>query len=297
MTQAQDPQPTLFSTPLDTEMQRVDLQRIKPGTARTVIPSVRLMGVMQPVLLRTTPRGPYAYEVVDGNRRDHSARTFGHTDIPAIITDGSEAQLAAARAVLNTSRSPNPVQEARAWQGALASGVYGSVEAMARDLGVNVQTVRQRLRLMQLPDQLLDGIQEGHISEGVAEKIANLDPAYRARAVQRYGELQGAGERFTADHLKEVRTRREGDLTRTVLGSLMNLPASQQAAPLLSLDPLALLAQDVKRLAQERGVSLDDLATALSFVTPTPSAPTNADPAPLRLTAPRPSLSTRRNPA
>ncbi len=288
-----DVQPTLFSTPLDTEVQVVDLQRIQPGVARTVIPNIRLMGVLQPLLLRRTPHGPYEFEVVDGNRRDHSARTFGLTEVPALITDGSAAQLAAARAVLNTSRSPNPVQEARAWHAALQSGVYPTVEAMARDLSVKVQTVKQRLRLMALPDALLDGIQEGHISEGVAEKIANLDPAYRDRALKRYAQLRDEDERFTANHLKEVRARREGDLTRTVLGSLTSLPRPVQATPLLSMDPVARLAQDVRRLAQERGVDLEDLARALGLTTHG-LAP---DPAPVPITAARPSLSARRNPA
>lgn len=285
-----DPQPSLFRTPLDSEVCVVALERIEPTSARTLIPSVRLMGVLQPVLLKPSD-GPYDFAVVDGSRREHSARHYGLTELPALITDGTPAQLAAARAVLNTSRGPNPVQEARAWQDALASGVYPGVEELCRDLGVKVQTVRQRLRLIQLPEALLDGVLAGTISEGVAAKVANLDPLYRQRAVARYAKLAGAGKPFTEHDLKEVRARREGDLTRTVLGSLSGLPGLQ---PLLTVDPLTQLAADVRRMAQERGVALEELAQALGWnrvgeaqpsvaaptVQPTPSEEAHPIPAP-----------------
>ncbi|MFC6662466.1 ParB/RepB/Spo0J family partition protein [Deinococcus multiflagellatus] len=195
-------QPSLFAQPLDTTPQTVALAEIKPGEAKQVIKSVGTVGVLQSVLLRASTDPAFRYEIVEGNRRDYSARHFGLTHVPALITDGSGAQLAAARAIANTARSSNPVQEARAWHAVMQAGVYADVNALAKDFGVPVATVKQRLRLMNLPDELLDGIQDRKIAEGTAEKIANLDEVYRSRALVAYSEVTAAGERFTDAHLK-----------------------------------------------------------------------------------------------
>ncbi|GGB70559.1 ParB/RepB/Spo0J family partition protein [Deinococcus soli (ex Cha et al. 2016)] len=285
-------QPTLFAKPLDTTLETVALSDIKPGEASTVIKSVGTVGVLQPILLKVSADPAYRYEIVEGNRRDHSARHYELTVVPALITDGSAAQLAAARAIANTARSSNPVQEARAWDAVMKAGVYADVNALARDFGVPVVTVKQRLKLMKLPPHLLDGILERKIAEGTAEKIANMDDTYRTRALVLYQEVTAKGERFTDTHLKEVRARREGDLTRTALSALSALPSAQ---PLLSLTPVEILAEEVRRLARERNVDLQDLLAALGAAPPqadpgTPTQPTviPVPAAPVRVTPPRP---------
>lgn len=283
----QSPPPTLFAQPLDTAPQTVALADIKPGEASQLIKSVRTVGVLQSLLLKPSTDPAYRFEIVEGNRRDHSARHYGLTHVPALITDGSGAQLAAARAIANTARSSNPVQEARAWHAVMQEGVYADVNALARDFGVNVATVKQRLRLMQLPEQILDGILDRKIAEGTAEKIANLDEAYRTRALVMYSEVTAKGERFTDAHLKEIRTRRGGDLTRTVLGALSTLPSAQ---PLLSLPQAEVLAEEVRRLARDRGVELAELIAALGG-TVTPPAPA-ATTAPTQPAPPAPFVET-----
>lgn len=262
-------QPTLFAQPLDTTPQMVALADIKPGEANTVIKSVAAVGVLQSLLLKPSSDPAYRFEIVEGNRRDYSARQYGLTHVPALITDGSPAQLAAARAIANTARSSNPVQEARAWHAVLQEGVYADVNALARDFGVPVATVKQRLRLMKLPAAVLDGIQGRKIAEGTAEKIANLDEAYRTRALVMYSEVTARGERFTDAHLKEIRARRGDDRTRTVLDALGALPGAQ---PLLNLPKVDVLAEEVRRLARERGVDLAELIAALGG-TASPPAP------------------------
>ncbi|MGI8748802.1 MAG: ParB N-terminal domain-containing protein [Deinococcus sp.] len=258
-------QPSLFVRPLDTTPVRVSLRDIRPAETSGLIRSVGLVGVLQALLLRPSCDPAFVYEIVDGGRRDHSARHYGLPDVPALVTDGSGAQIAAARAIANTARSSNPVQEARAWHAVMQEGMYPDVQALARDFGVRVVTVRRRLRLMQLPDVLLDAVQGGRIAEGTAEKIANLAEVYRDRALVLYGEVTARGERFTDAHLGEVRTRREGDLTRTVLGALSALPGAQ---PLLRLPEVEILAGEVRRLAQERGVDLAALVAALEVGAP-----------------------------
>ncbi|ABW35035.1 parB-like partition protein (plasmid) [Deinococcus geothermalis DSM 11300] len=279
----QSPPPTLFAQPLATAPQTVALADIKPGEASQLIKSVGTVGVLQSLLLKPSSDPAYRFEIVEGNRRDHSARHYGLTHVPALITDGSGAQLAAARAIANTARSSNPVQEARAWHAVLQEGVYADVNALARDFGVNVATVKQRLRLMRLPDQVLDGIQGRKIAEGTAEKIANLDEAYRTRALVMYSEVTARGERFTDAHLKEIRTRRGNDLTRTVLGALSTLPSAQ---PLLSLPPAQVLAEEVRRLARDRGVELAELIAALGGTASPPVPVVSASPAPSVKAAP-----------
>lgn len=271
-----DVQATLFQVPLATDVRTVALSEIRPGVANMVMRSVGKVGVLQALLLRPSREAPFVYEIVDGNRRDFSARHYGLTEVPALITDGTGAQIAAARALANTARSSNPVQEARAWRAVMDEGLYADVNALARDLGVNVATVKQRLRLSLLPDEVLSGVEAGVIAEGTAEKLANLDATYKNRALNAYRAAVASGERFTDLHLKEVRVRRSGDMAHSALGALAALPVPPEVTPLLTVSPAEVLAEEVRRLAEARGVPLGDLLAALGGA----AAPEPPQPAP-----------------
>jgi|GEM_PF-3077936 len=273
-------QRSLFVQPLDVQQTHVSLQDIQPptlnGAQNALIHTVRDMGVLQPVVLKPSSSPFYAYEIVDGNRRVYSSLTFEKDTIPAVITDGTTGQLASARAILNLSRAANPVQEAIAIRDALKEAAF-TIEDLAKAWGVDVEVLRKRARLLDLPEDVLAGVGT-FVSVGTLQDMANLAPDYRDRAVKAYRETLANGEKkFTAKDLKQVKTVRHGDLTLSALGALGALAGP---SPLLQVDPAEQLAAEVRRLCEQRGVNLSDLLTHLGVSQPVPVVPT---PAPARV--------------
>ncbi len=248
----------LFAAPLHTDIQKVSVSLIVPPDTTEVIPSVGLVGVLQSVLLKPggTPEQPYL--IVDGDRRVNSALKYQLAEVPAVITDGTRGQIAAASALLNAARSSNPLDEARSWRTALEEGQFGGVEDLARHVRVSVQKIKKRLKLLNLPEELLCHIGVS-IAEGVAERMANLPDEYRAQAVDAASRKLDAGEKFTAADLKGSQTARRADLS----GSLDDLFSG--TPPLLTVprDPLADLVAEVRRLADLSGLDIHDVVRAL----------------------------------
>lgn len=282
----------LFAAPLQTDIQMVATHLIMPPDTTEVIPSIERLGVMQSVLLKPSGNPAQPYLIVDGDRRVSSALKYGIDTIPALITDGTRGQIAAASAILNAARSSNPLDEARSWQTALEEGQFENVQDLARHVRVSAQKIKKRLKLLTLPDDLLSHIGVS-IAEGIAERMANLPDEYRAHAVRAAERKLDAGQKFTAADLKASQTARVDDL-HSSLDSLF-----EDMDPLLSVprDPLAELVQEVERLAALGGIDLATLTRALtqrahatSVRAPLPDAPVPVPPPTLpaeNLPAPR----------
>lgn len=264
----------LFSTPLHTEIQMVPVGLIEEPDTQEVNPGIERLGVMQSVLLKPSGSPERPYRIVDGKRRVRSALKYGIAQVPALITDGTCGQIAAASAILNAARSSNPLDEARNWQTALEEGQFGDVKELAAHIRVSVQTIRKRLRLLTLPEHLLTHIGVS-IAEGVAERMANLAPKYREQAIWAAERRLDAGEKFTAANLKESQTARAADVEES-----LNMLFSVE--PLLEepRDPLTELVQEVRRLAALGGVELPALVRALAREVPGLNEPssTSAEP-------------------
>ncbi|ASN83207.1 ParB/RepB/Spo0J family partition protein [Deinococcus ficus] len=258
-------QRTLFDSPLALTIQNVPTDRIKPGDKKNLIPSINKVGILQAILLKPSLDPEFEYEIVDGSRRHHTAMTYKLPTVNALVTDGSSAQIAAARAIANTARSPNPVQEAIAWREVMAEGIYADVQSLARDLGVPVKLVKKRLKLATLPAPMLDDLQNNKLAEGTAERISRLDTNYRALALEAYRTVTQDGTRFTDDHLQDIRRRKSDETKGAVLGVLDQISIIQ---PLIALSPATVLAEQVRSMARDRGVTLDDLARELGIRLP-----------------------------
>lgn len=257
----------LFATPLHADIQMVAVALIVPPDTRETIPSVQRLGVMQSVLLKPSGNPTLPYLIVDGDRRVNSALKYGIHTVPAIITDGTRGQIAAASAILNAARSSNPLDEARSWQTALEEGQFRDVAELAAHVKINAATIKKRLKLLALPEDLLAHVGVS-IAEGVAERMANLPPEYRQQAIQAAERKLDVGKKFTGADLKESQTARTQDL-HAGLDQLFD------AAPLLTVqhDPLAELVSEVKRLATLSGIDLPVLLRELRRDLPTPPAP------------------------
>jgi ParB family transcriptional regulator, chromosome partitioning protein len=151
----------------------VDLIKPNPGQPRTkfdpealaaLAESIEASGIVQPLMVRPLPDG--SYELVAGERRLRAAQQAGLTKVPAVVRDQAEAERLQAALIENMVREDlNPVEEARACA-ALVQDLGLSKEDLARRVGRSRPAVSNLIRLLELPDETLEMLEAGELSEG-----------------------------------------------------------------------------------------------------------------------------------
>jgi ParB family chromosome partitioning protein len=126
--------------------------------------SIKVRGVLQPVLVRPVPGG--TYELVAGERRWRAARLAELETLPAIIRHHDDAASLEVALVENMAREDlNPVDEARACA-ALTEELGLSREEVGQRVGRSRVAVSNLIRLLDLPDETLAAIEDGALTEG-----------------------------------------------------------------------------------------------------------------------------------
>ena len=131
-------------------------------------------GVLQPVLVRPAPGGS-GYELVAGERRWRAAQAAGLKLIPAIVRERDDATTLEDALIENMARQDlNPVEEARAVAG-LVEELGLTREAVGRRIGRSRVAVSNLLRILDLPDEILDFLESGALSEGHGRALLMAD--------------------------------------------------------------------------------------------------------------------------
>ena len=126
--------------------------------------SLRERGVLQPVLVRPVAGG--TYELVAGERRWRAALIAGLESVPALVRARDDAEALEAALIENMAREDlNPVEEARACA-ALVEELGLTRESVGLRVGRSRVAVTNLLRLLDLPDEALDLLERGDLSEG-----------------------------------------------------------------------------------------------------------------------------------
>jgi ParB family transcriptional regulator, chromosome partitioning protein len=126
--------------------------------------SIAASGVVQPLLVRPLPGG--SYELIAGERRWRAAQQAGLDRVPAVIRDSDEAERLQTALIENMVREDlNPVEEARACA-ALVEDLGLSKEELARRVGRSRPAVSNLIRILDLPDETLELLEGGELSEG-----------------------------------------------------------------------------------------------------------------------------------
>jgi ParB family transcriptional regulator, chromosome partitioning protein len=131
--------------------------------------SVRAQGVIQPVVVR--PDGEGGYELVAGERRWRAAKAAGLPTVPALVRETDDRDSLLLALVENVAREDlSPVEEARAYA-VLQDEFALSLGDIAERVGRSKPAVSNRLRLLDLPDDVLALVERGALTEGHARAV------------------------------------------------------------------------------------------------------------------------------
>ncbi len=144
-------------------------RRFEPEAASGLADSVRRQGVIQPLLVR--PRGVGGYEIVAGERRWRAAREAGRQTVPAVVRTVDDRETLLLGLVENVAREAlTPIEEARAYA-VLIDEFELSLGEVAERVGRSKPSVSNRIRLLELPDDVLGMVERGQLSEGHARAV------------------------------------------------------------------------------------------------------------------------------
>jgi ParB family transcriptional regulator, chromosome partitioning protein len=146
--------------------------------------SIRAQGLVQPVVVRTAVDG--GYELIAGERRWRAARVAGLATVPALVRESDDRDSLLVALVENVAREDlSPVDEARAY--AVLMDEFGlALGEVAEQVGRSKPTVSNRVRLLELPDDVLGLLERGQLSEGHARAVLAVpDNEERRRLVRR----------------------------------------------------------------------------------------------------------------
>ena len=134
--------------------------------------SIREVGILQPLVVRSTPAG---FELIAGERRLRAAKEAGLDRVPVLIRQAGENESMELALVENLQRENlSPLETAAAYQ-ALMDGFGLSKDQLARRLGKSRAAVTNTLRLVHLPENIQALLRDGKISEGHARALLGLN--------------------------------------------------------------------------------------------------------------------------
>jgi ParB family transcriptional regulator, chromosome partitioning protein len=157
--------------------------------------SVRAQGLVQPIVVRPLADG--RWELIAGERRLRAARAAGLATIPALVRESDDRDSLLLALVENVAREDlSPIEEARAYS-VLMDEFSLSLGEVAERVGRSKPTVSNRIRLLELPEDVIGLLERGLISEGHARAILAVPGHDERRALARQVVRKGLTVRAT----------------------------------------------------------------------------------------------------
>jgi ParB family chromosome partitioning protein len=192
--------------------------------------SIEASGLLQPVVVR--PRNG-RYELIAGERRWRAVQRLGWAKIPAVVKDVDDRTLLTLALIENLQRDDlTAIDEASGYQRLGSEFQLGQAE-IARLVGRDRSTVANLLRLLKLPDEVKQLIQDGKLSEGHARALLGVADEKEQVSLARDAAEQGWS-------VREVEARAKGNGGPS--------PSSPEVAPSPARAPQKMPSADVRRV-------------------------------------------------
>ena len=158
-------------------------------------------GVLQPVLVRAKPGG--TYELVAGERRWRAAKIAGLEKIPALVRAHGDAEALELALIENMAREDlSPIEEARACA-ALVEELGLTREEVGRRVGRSRVAVSNLMRLLDLPDEIIELLEQSALSEGHGRALLLAEDHGARRSLGRTAVAEGWSVRVVEARARE----------------------------------------------------------------------------------------------
>lgn len=147
---------------------------LRPRTAdlEELILSIRERGLLQPIIVRL--KDEY-FEIVAGNRRYTACKALGWRKVICHVVELSDKESFEISLIENVQRKTlSPIEEGTAYRRYVADFGWGGVSDLASRLGKSVAYITKRIKLLNLPSDILDSISESLICTSVAEELCTV---------------------------------------------------------------------------------------------------------------------------
>jgi ParB family transcriptional regulator, chromosome partitioning protein len=227
--------------------------------------SIRSEGVVQPVLVR--PRAEGGFELIAGERRWRAARAAGVATVPAVVREADDRDTLLLGLVENVARENlSPVEEARGYA-ILIDEFDLSLGDVSERVGRSKPAISNKLRLLDLPDDVLEMVERGELSEGHARAVLAVPDGLERRKLARRIVAQGLSVR-AAERAARSSGARTKPRTKTPVDPALAARVRTALQRVTGLD--ARVAPGRIELAYEDEHDLEELAEALERLTPGP---------------------------
>lgn len=200
------------------ELRRIPIDLIEPNpdqprrqfdeiSLQSLAESLQDRGVLQPVLVR--PKSGGRYELIAGERRWRAARIAELEEIPAIVRRNDDARTLEIALIENMARENlNPVEEARA-VAALVEELGLTREDVGRRVGRGRVSVSNLLRLLDLPDEALDLLEQRTLTEGHGRALLLADDHLDRKRLAKAAAVEGWSVRTLEARARETNGKGE----------------------------------------------------------------------------------------
>src|SRR6266513_876354 len=177
---------------------------VDPAALDELVSSIKQAGLLQPVVVRRA-NGCAAgggYELIAGERRLRACQQLGWERIPAVQRDADDRTLLTLALIENLQRDDlSPVDEARGYERLIAEFKLAQQD-VADAVGRDRSTVANALRLLKLPEVVLQMLHEGHLSVGHARALLGLEDLRIVTNLAREAVAQGLSVREVEDRVR-----------------------------------------------------------------------------------------------
>lgn len=157
-----------------------------PDALQALAQSVREKGVLEPILVRRLDDQQDRYEIIAGERRWRAAQTAGLHDVPVIVKELDDQEALEIALIENLQREDlTAIEEAEGYR-RLMDQFARTQEDLAREIGKSRSHVANTMRLLALPEDVRDKVQDDQLSAGHARALLGAeDPSAAAAAVMK----------------------------------------------------------------------------------------------------------------
>ena len=152
-------------------------KNFEPENLKDLTNSIKERGIIQPIIVRRSETNNNKYEIIAGERRWIAAQNAGLHEVPVVVTDADDLRSLEFAIVENVQRHDlNAIEEAEGYQKLISNFSYDQ-DKVSKFIGKSRSHVANCLRLLSLPKEVINLIENNKLSQGHAKVLVGLENA------------------------------------------------------------------------------------------------------------------------